>query len=48
MRPDHGHLMSADQNRGDVYPGYSLFGRMRGLEELRGVEIGLARSLDLS
>ncbi|HTY37952.1 MAG TPA: mannonate dehydratase [Bacteroidota bacterium] len=47
MRPDHGHLMLADQSRPDVYPGYSLFGRMRGLSELRGVELGIRRSLGL-
>ncbi len=44
MRPDHGHLMSPDQNRKGIYPGYSLFGRMRGLAELRGMEIALQHS----
>jgi len=47
MRPDHGHLMLPDRDRPNVYPGYSLFGRMRGLAELRGMELGIRRALGL-
>jgi mannonate dehydratase len=43
VRPDHGHQMLGDIGK-ENYPGYSLYGRMKNLAEIKGLTLGIINS----
>lgn len=45
LRPDHGNQMLDDLGR-NYFPGYSLYGRMKALDKIKGLEIGIRGMLE--
>lgn len=46
LRPDHGFKILDDFQRDGTYPGYSAIGRLKGLAEIRGLELAIRKSLN--
>ena len=46
MRPDHGHQILHDLDSNSAYAGYTAIGRLKGLAEIRGLAMGIKRSLN--
>ncbi|MFA9392893.1 MAG: mannonate dehydratase [Prolixibacteraceae bacterium] len=44
VRPDHGHQMLDDVGKSN-YPGYSLYGRMKNLAEIKGLTLGIINTM---